>query len=113
MGAGSSPSSAFPPMLAQLRKYLDAEGRDPSSFPIGKRAYVAIDRPAEEVAEWFRAVYGPVISPEVAIAGSVDEVVRELAQLREAGAGLLLVSPVGDDRPQLELVIEHVLPALN
>jgi alkanesulfonate monooxygenase SsuD/methylene tetrahydromethanopterin reductase-like flavin-dependent oxidoreductase (luciferase family) len=54
-----------------------------------------------------------VISPEVAIAGSVDEVVRALAQLREAGAGLLLVSPVGDDRPQLELVIEHVLPALN
>jgi hypothetical protein len=49
MGAGSSPSSAFPPMLAQLRKYLDAEGRDPSSFPIGKRVYVAIDRPAEEV----------------------------------------------------------------
>jgi hypothetical protein len=65
-------------MLAQLRKYLDAEGRDPSSFPIGKRAYVAIDRPAEEVAEWFRAVYGPVISREVAIAGSVDEVVRAL-----------------------------------
>ena len=71
MGAGSSPSSAFPPMLAQLRKYLDAEGRDPSSFPIGKRAYVAIDRPAEEVAEWFRAVYGPVISPEVASPGAL------------------------------------------
>jgi probable F420-dependent oxidoreductase len=113
MGAGSSPSSAFPPMVAQLREYLEAEGRDPATFPIGKRAYVAIDRPAEEVAEWFRAVYGPAIPPELAIAGSAEQVVEELVELREAGAELLLVSPVGDDRPQLELVIEHVLPVLG
>jgi probable F420-dependent oxidoreductase len=112
MGAGSSPSSAFPRLVAQLRDYLEAEDRDPSAFPIGKRAYVAIDRPAEEVAEWFRAVYGPVVPPEVAIAGSAEQVVEELTHLRDAGAELLLVSPVGDDRPQLELVIEHVLPLL-
>jgi probable F420-dependent oxidoreductase len=113
MGAGSSPSSSFPPMVARLREYLEAEGRDPSSFPIGKRAYVAIDRPSEEVADWFRTVYGPAIPPEVAIAGSPDQVVEELLQLRDAGAELLLVSPVGDDRPQVELVTEHVLPALS
>lgn len=113
IGAGSSPSSAFPPMVARLREYLEAEIRDPNAFPIGKRAYVAIDRPAEEVADWFRAVYGPAISPDVAITGSPEQVVEELVQLREAGAELLLVSPVGDDRPQLELVIEHVLPVLG
>lgn len=113
MGAGSSPSSAFPPTVVQLREYLEAEGRDPDSFPIAKRAYVAIDRPADEVAGWFRAVYGPAIPPEVAITGSPGRVVEELVQLRDAGAELLLVSPVGDDRPQLEVVIEHVLPALG
>ena len=113
IGAGSSPSSAFPAMAAQLHEYLDAEGRDPTSFPIGKRAYVAINRPPQEVADWFRAVYGPVIPPEVAITGSPEKVVDELLQLLEAGAEHLLVSPVGDDRPQLELVIEHVLPALR
>lgn len=113
IGAGSSPSSAFPPMVRQLREYLEAEGRDPGSFPIGKRAYVAIDRPADEVADWFRAVYGGAIPPEVAIAGSVDQVLEELVQLRADGAELLLVSPVGDDRPQLELVIDRVLPALR
>jgi probable F420-dependent oxidoreductase len=113
IGAGSSPSSAFPPMVAQLREFLEDEGRDPASFPIGKRAYVAIDRPADEVARWFRAVYGPAVPPEVAISGSSDQVLEELLELREAGAELLLVSPVGDDRPQLELVIERLLPALS
>lgn len=113
MGAGSSPSSAFPGALQRLREALAAEGRDPSEFGIGKRAYVAIDRPSEEVADWFQAVYGGAISPEVAITGSATQVLEELLSLREAGADLLLVSPVGDDRPQLELVIERLLPALK
>lgn len=113
LGAGSSPSAAFPAMVSQLRQYLEAEGRDPSSFPVGKRVYVAIDRPAQEVGEWFRAVYGPAVPPEVAVSGSPQHVVERLLELRRAGAELLLVSPVGDDRLQLELVIEHVLPALG
>ncbi len=113
IGAGSSPSGEFPPMVRQLREYLEAEGRDPRSFPVAKRAYVAIDRPAQEVGEWFEAVYGGAISPGVAVTGSPGQVVEELRELSEAGAELLLVSPVGDDRPQLELVIEHLLPALD
>ena len=100
-------------MVTHLREYLEAEGRDPGSFPIAKRAYVAIDRPEQEVADWFRAVYGGAIPPDVAIAGNPRHVAEELVKLREAGAELVLVSPVGDDRPQLELVIEHVLPALR
>ncbi len=113
IGAGSSPSGDFPAMVSRLREYLEAEGREPGSFPIGKRAYVAIDRPAQEVSEWFQAVYGGPITPDVAVTGSPAQVVEELLKLRDAGAELLLVSPVGDDRPQLELVIEHVLPALG
>ena len=113
IGAGSSPSSAFPAMVSELREHLEAEGRDPTSFPMGKRAYVAIDRPEQEIRDWFQAVYGPAVPPEVAIAGSADEVVEELRRLREAGADLLLVSPVGDDRAQLELVIERVVPVLG
>lgn len=113
IGAGSSPSSAFAPMLTELREYLESEGRDPESFPVGKRVYVAIDRPPQEVSDFFRAVYGRAVSPDVAITGNPDQVLDELLQLREAGAELLLVSPVGDDRPQLELVIEHILPVLG
>jgi probable F420-dependent oxidoreductase len=113
IGAGSSPSSSFPDNLAQLREYLEAEGRDPDSFPIAKRVYVAIDRPEAEVSAWFNSVYGPVIPPSVAITGSVGEVLGGLQELRDAGAELLVVAPVGDDRPQLEPIIEHVLPALG
>jgi probable F420-dependent oxidoreductase len=113
IGAGSSPSSAFPEHVAQLKEYLEAEGRDPGAFPIAKRAYVAIDRPDDEVAAWFHAVYGGGIPPEVSIRGSAEQVVDGLRALREAGANLLLVAPVGDDRPQLEPIVEHVLPALG
>lgn len=113
MAAGSSPSSAFPESLARLTEYLEAEGRDPASFPIAKRVYVAIDRSPQEVSDWFRAVYGPAISPEVAVAGDAARVAEELRAVREAGAKLLLISPVGDDRPQFELIAEHVVPALR
>lgn len=113
IGAGSSPSSTFPAQVAELREYLVSEGRDAEAFPIAKRAYVAIDRPADEVSAWFAAVYGGGIPPEVAIAGSAEQVVDGLRQLREAGAELLVVAPVGDDRPQLEPIVEHVLPALG
>jgi probable F420-dependent oxidoreductase len=113
IGAGSTPSSAFPEQVAELRQYLEAEGRDPASFPMAKRAYVAIDRPADEVGGWFRAVYGSAVPPEVAIAGSIEQVLEGLHELREAGAELLVVSPVGDDRPQFELIAEHVLAALG
>jgi probable F420-dependent oxidoreductase len=113
IAAGSSPSSAFAPMLSELREYLEAEGRDPGSFPVGKRVYVAIDRPPQEVSDFFRAVYSGTVSPDVTVAGSPNQVLDELLQLREAGAELLLVSPVGDDRAQLELVIEHILPVLG
>jgi probable F420-dependent oxidoreductase len=113
MGAGAGPASGFASLLSQLREYLEAEGRDPSSFPIGKRVYVAIDRPKQEIDDWFYAVYEGVIPSEVALSGSADQVLEGLLELRQAGADLLLISPVGDDRPQLELVIEHLLPALR
>jgi probable F420-dependent oxidoreductase len=113
IGAGSSPSSAFPEMVSQLRDHLEAEGRDPRSFPIGKRVYVAINRPQQEVDDWFQAVYSGFVPSDVAITGGPEKIVEELMRLRESGAELLLVAPVGDDRPQLELVLEHVLPVLD
>jgi probable F420-dependent oxidoreductase len=113
IGAGSSPSGAFPGHVAELKEHLAAEGRDPDEFPIAKRAYVAIDRPPDEVSAWFRAVYGPAITPEVAITGSPQQVLEGLHELREAGADLLVVAPTGDDRPQLELVAERMLPVLG
>lgn len=113
IGAGASRVNDFPAMASQLREYLEAEGRDPSSFPIGKRAYVAIDRPAQEVSDWFHAIYGPAVSPEAAVTGSTEHVVDQLLQLKGAGAQFVILSPVGDDRPQFEPLIDRVLPALS
>jgi probable F420-dependent oxidoreductase len=113
IGAGSTPSRAFPGQAARLRQCLEDEGRDPDTFPIAKRAYVAIDRPEAEIASWFNAVYGPAISPEVAIAGSAQRVLQGLTELREAGADLLVVAPVGEHRPQFEAIAQDIIPALG
>jgi alkanesulfonate monooxygenase SsuD/methylene tetrahydromethanopterin reductase-like flavin-dependent oxidoreductase (luciferase family) len=49
----------------------------------------------------------------VAITGSAQEVTEGLHQLQGQGAELVLIAPTGDDRPQLEKIVEHVLPALG
>ena len=43
MGAGSATTAAFAAAHAVLVEALEAEGRDPSTFPVGKRVYVAVD----------------------------------------------------------------------
>ena len=43
MGAGASSTSQFVENMGRLRTYLDEAGRDPSTFAVSKRVYLAID----------------------------------------------------------------------
>lgn len=82
---GSSPFSDFAAMVSQVPQHREAEGRGPSSFQVGERVYVAFDRPPQEVCEWFGAVYGRAVAPEVAVRGSPQQLVEELLELRGLG----------------------------
>src|SRR5204863_4126586 len=83
MGGGSLSTAKFAEEVKALEGFLRAAGRDPATFPIGKRVYVAIDRDrqraAKRLTEWCGAFYGrPQMAEEVSVWGSRDECLEGL-----------------------------------
>ena len=117
MGPGSSSSSEFVKHMELVRRLLEQAKRDPATFSISKRVYIAVDDD-REVAEqrlrrWFGARYkSPDMAPQVSIFGSRAEVVDKLGDLVKAGAQHLLLDPVYDHVEQMELLAAEVVPAL-
>jgi alkanesulfonate monooxygenase SsuD/methylene tetrahydromethanopterin reductase-like flavin-dependent oxidoreductase (luciferase family) len=75
--------------------------------------YVAIDdtetRARERLAAILDPMYGnPGLTERVAVCGPADRVREELARLRDAGAGELLLNPLHDPHEQLEALTEVV-----
>lgn len=99
MGAGSSSIENFKEQIALLRQVLEQEGRDPASFAVSKRVYVAIDDDSDgaeqRLREWFGAYYGNAdMASRVSVWGPARIVAERLEELADAGAEMLLVSPV-------------------
>ena len=117
MGAGSASTATFAREVELLRRLLAEAGRDPATMDVGKRVYVAVDRDRERagrrLAEYFGAFYGrPPLAAEVSVWGSVDECAAGLREVVAAGARLLLLNPVFDEREQLEVLTADVVPRL-
>jgi len=117
MGAGSASTAKFVEQVKVLQGVLAAAGRDPASFPIGKRVYIAVDadraRAARRLAEWFGAFYGrPQMAEEVSIWGGPAECVDRLAEVVAGGARLLMLNPVFDEREHLERFMAEIAPKL-
>jgi len=117
MGAGSASTAAFAEQVAVLRRHLEDARRDPATFPVAKRVYVAIDadrgRAGRRLAEWFGAFYRrPELAAEVSVWGSVDEVADGLRAVTATGAGMLMLNPVLDEEEQLERFAADLAPRL-
>jgi alkanesulfonate monooxygenase SsuD/methylene tetrahydromethanopterin reductase-like flavin-dependent oxidoreductase (luciferase family) len=114
MGAGSSTIPAFVEQCALVREQLDAAGRDPRSFRIAKRMYVAIDenesRAERRLRTWFDRYYANAdLANQVCIWGSAEKVADAVASVTQAGAGHVLLNPVFDYPMHLE-ALAQVLP---
>lgn len=102
MGAGSSALDDFPRKIALVRSLLDEAGRDPASFPISKRLYLAIDddepRALRRLREWWGYYYGgnPDNAERAAIWGSRAKIAELLHQWAELGVDEVLLNPVYD-----------------
>ena len=102
MGAGSSALDDFPRKVALVRSLLDEAGRDPASFPISKRLYLAIDddepRALRRLREWWGYYYGgnPDNAERAAIWGSREKIAELLHQWAELGVDEVLLNPVYD-----------------
>lgn len=118
IGAGSSSTAQFKDELQRLTGCLVAAERDPSTFAVAKRVYVAVDpdraRAEKRLAEWFGWYYhNAELAARVAVYGSQQECVGKLAELVSAGARMLILNPVFDELEHLELLAEAIVPALR
>lgn len=109
MGSGGSSNAAFVRSVPILREGLEKAGRDPASFPISKRVFLAVDDRPEiaraELHRWFTTVYrNPEGTDASGIHGTPEQVRERLEQLVAAGANHLLLNPVARYVEQLEAV---------
>jgi alkanesulfonate monooxygenase SsuD/methylene tetrahydromethanopterin reductase-like flavin-dependent oxidoreductase (luciferase family) len=116
IGAGSSTPDQFAEQVKTLRAYLSDAGRDPASFPIAKRVYIAIDdqkeRAGAKLEEWFTINYGRSNHEQVAIWGSPDECADRLLRIIASGAEMLVLTPLFDEPNQLERIAADLAPRL-
>jgi len=121
LGAGSSTTERFAAAVAVVRRELDEQGREASTFRIGKRVYLMVDDDAERAEERVMAglhrIYGGMAGIEaVPVFGTPAAVARGLREVADAGAEMILCNPVGEtvaeDREQMERLSAEVIPQL-
>ena len=121
LGAGSSTTERFAAAVAVVRRELDEQGREASTFRIGKRVYLMVDDDAERAEERVMAglhrIYGGMAGIEaVPVFGTPADVARGLREVADAGAEMILCNPVGEtvaeDREQMERLSAEVIPQL-
>jgi probable F420-dependent oxidoreductase len=118
-GAGSSPTARFAEQVAVVRAALAEAGRPAESFPIAKRVYVAIDddtaRARARMNTALTELYGHRVDAieAAAVAGTAADCVRELHQVAEAGAELILCTALFDQAEQMEQLAAAVIPKLG
>lgn len=118
MGAGSSSIEGFRERVTQVRTYLAEAGRDPSTFPISKRVYLAVDadkaRGLRRLRQWFGCYYGKAeLADRVALVGDTKGIIAGLREIRAAGGDFLLLNPVFDAMDHLELLAREIVPAIG
>jgi probable F420-dependent oxidoreductase len=118
-GAGSSPTVKFAEQVQVVRNALAEAGRPAEDFPIAKRVYVAVDEDAGRARARMNAalegIYGQRV-PSIeaaAAAGTAADCARELEQVAEAGAELILMTTLFDQAEQMEQLAATVLPELG
>ena len=113
MGAGGSTTDDFRRFVPLLRQALEQAGRDPESFPISKRIFIAVDdNPATaraELSRWYTEVYhNPDGADSSGIHGTPAQVRERLEDMVAMGANHLLLNPVSRHVDQLDALAEVV-----
>ena len=101
MGAGATPIQAFKEEVKLVRQLLEEAGRDPATFALSKRVYVAVDkdknRAADRLREWFGRYYrDPDMALRVSVIGNEEECAEGLREIADQGIELLMVNPLND-----------------
>jgi probable F420-dependent oxidoreductase len=113
MGAGGSSTDDFRRAVPLLRNALEAAGRDPATFPISKRIFMAVDDNPEvaraELHRWYSEVYfNPAGTDASGIHGTPEHVRERLQEMIAMGANHLLLNPISRHGEQLDALAEIV-----
>ena len=118
-GAGSTPTATFAAQVQIVREALARSGRPTGEFAIAKRVYVALDsdagRARDRVNRALERLYGRR-SPDIeaaAIAGLPADCAGELRQVADAGAELILFTPLFELAEHAERLAAEVIPLLG
>jgi alkanesulfonate monooxygenase SsuD/methylene tetrahydromethanopterin reductase-like flavin-dependent oxidoreductase (luciferase family) len=112
IGAGSTPTSAFVSQAAAVRD-------ERPDFPIAKRVYISIDPDADRarrrILEGLKGIYGRLWpSLEAAgVAGTVEDCVREVQKVADAGAELIVFTPLFDLAEHNEIIASEIIPSIQ
>lgn len=118
-GAGSSPTVNFAEQVQVVRAALAEAGRDEAGFPIAKRVYLGVDedpaRARERMNTELTNVYGhlPESIAAAAITGTVSDCVRQVREVIDAGAELVLFTALYDQPEHLERIAADIIPQLT
>ncbi len=117
MGAGSSSAAAFVRESAMIRQFLDEAKRDPVTFGIAKRVYLAVDkdkaRAEQRLRHWFGHRYKNAdLGPRVSIWGSTGECTEKIQEIVRAGAQRIVFNPMFDEMEHLQICAEEIMPHL-
>ena len=107
----------FVQQYGQLQRFLEEAKRDPATFAISKRVYLAVDndrnRAAQRLRTWFGVRYKNAdMASRVAVWGSKAECLDQLGELVKAGAQHLMLNPVFDEIEHVELLAQEIMPQL-
>jgi alkanesulfonate monooxygenase SsuD/methylene tetrahydromethanopterin reductase-like flavin-dependent oxidoreductase (luciferase family) len=115
-GAGSTPTADFAAQVVAVKEELAAAGRPAAGFRIAKRVYIAVDsdgdRARQQVNASLEGIYGRRV-PSIeaaAIAGTVEDCVREVRAVADAGAELICFTPLSDLPGHMELIASDIIP---
>jgi len=115
-GAGSQTTQQFIDQVAVVRDAMQESGR--ADFKIAKRVYVTVDddeaRARTRMGEALEKLYGyfGIKVLDGAVVGSPATCIRGLAEVRDAGAEMILLHPLVDELAQMERLAAEVMPAL-
>jgi len=117
MGAGSSSPQDFKSQVQLLRGFLEEARRDPATFTVSKRVYIAVDpdkaRAEQRLRHWFGIRYHNAdMASQVAVWGSVGECLEQLADMVQYGAEHLLLNAAFDYMEHLEIFAKEIVPHL-
>jgi alkanesulfonate monooxygenase SsuD/methylene tetrahydromethanopterin reductase-like flavin-dependent oxidoreductase (luciferase family) len=123
MGAGPTTNADFGAHVRELRRLLAEANRDPATFPLSKRVYLAVDadekRAKKRLDEFFQARYPwqierhPNYVADTCVWGSPARIVEGLAEVVRLGAGMIVLNPLWDFVEQIEALAGEVVPALR